>query len=190
VIVRFKIMEDGNVTDASVLKGVDPTLDAEAIRVVSSLPQFTPGKVGGVPVAVWYMVPITFTLAGKPASAPPPPPPPPPADASGQFTEPFVVVEEMPVFPGGDSALLAYIAQNVRYPEYAKLNKITGRVVLRFCISETGAVKLVSVLKGVHPELDAESIRVIQTLPAFKPGKQGGVPVPVWYMVPVTFALK
>jgi len=200
VIVRFKIMEDGKVTDASVLKGVDPVLDAEAIRVVSSLPQFTPGKVGGVPVAVWYMVPITFTLApkstttpvqsDKSATSPPPPPPPPTSEAYGQEPEPFVVVEDMPVFPGGDSALLAYIARNVKYPEYAKLNNITGRVVLRFCISETGAVKQISVIKGVHPELDAESIRVIQTLPAFKPGKQGGVPVPVWYMVPVTFALK
>lgn len=103
---------------------------------------------------------------------------------------PFVVVEEMPMYPGGDAELLKYIAANVVYPEIAKENNIQGRVIVRFCVTAKGGVSQVSVLKGVDPELDAEAVRVVQGLPAFKPGKQGGKPVPVWYMVPITFTLK
>jgi protein TonB len=104
--------------------------------------------------------------------------------------EPFVVVEEMPMFPGGDIELLKYISEHTNYPEVAKENNIQGRVIVRFCVTSKGGVSQVSVLKGVDPELDAEAIRVVNSLPAFKPGKQGGKPVPVWYMVPITFTLK
>jgi protein TonB len=103
---------------------------------------------------------------------------------------PFVVVEEMPAFPGGDIELLKYIAEHTSYPEVAKENNIQGRVIIRFCVTSKGGVSQVSVLKGVDPELDKEAIRVVNTLPPFKPGKQGGKPVPVWYMVPITFTLK
>jgi protein TonB len=103
---------------------------------------------------------------------------------------PFVVVEEMPMFPGGDAELLKYIALNTQYPEVAKENNIQGRVIVRFCVTSKGGVSQVSILKGVDPELDKEAIRVVNTLPTFKPGKQGGKPVPVWYMVPITFTLK
>ncbi len=104
--------------------------------------------------------------------------------------EPFVVVEEMPMFPGGDPALLQYIAEHTNYPEVAKENNIQGRVIVRFCVTSKGTINQVSVLKGVDPELDKEAVRVVESLPAFKPGKQGGKPVPVWYKVPITFTLK
>jgi protein TonB len=104
--------------------------------------------------------------------------------------EPFVVVEEMPMFPGGDAELLKYIGEHTQYPEIAKENNIQGKVIVRFCVTPKGGVSQVSVLKGVDPELDKEAIRVVNTLPTFKPGKQGGKPVPVWYMVPISFTLK
>jgi TonB family protein len=103
---------------------------------------------------------------------------------------PFVVVEEMPVFPGGDSLLLNYIARNTKYPANAKANKIQGRVIVRFCVTKDGGIDRISVIKSVDPELDSESMRVVGTLPDFNPGKQGGKAVPVWYMVPITFTLK
>jgi TonB family protein len=135
---------------------------------------------------------------------PPPPPPPPSMKKSGELkeeitvveektsddTSPFVVVEEMPMFPGGDPALLKFIAENTNYPQAAKENSIQGRVIIRFCVTADGGVNQISVLKGVDPELDAEAIRVVKTLPPFAPGKQGGKAVPVWYMVPITFTLK
>ena len=94
------------------------------------------------------------------------------------------------MFPGGDVALLKYIGENTHYPEIAKENNIQGKVIIRFCVTEKGSVNRISVLKGVDPELNDEAIRVVKTLPAFKPGRQGGKPVPVWYMVPITFTLK
>ena len=104
--------------------------------------------------------------------------------------EPYTVVEEMPVFPGGDAALLDYLAKNTVYPEKAKENGIQGKVIVRFCITETGTISRVSVLKSVDPELDEEAIRVVKTLSNFSPARNSGKPVPVWYMVPLTFTLK
>jgi len=110
--------------------------------------------------------------------------------SSPEQEEPFVVVEEMPMFPGGESTLHTFINKNIKYPESAKTNKIQGKVIVRFCVTSIGGVDRISVLKGVNPELDAEAARVVGSLPAFKPGKQGGKPVPVWYMVPIDFSLK
>jgi len=102
---------------------------------------------------------------------------------------PFLVVEEMPMFPGGENTLFKFITESLKYPESAKANGIQGRVTVRFCVTEIGTVNKVTVLKGVNPDLDAEAIRVISSLPQFKPGKQGGKPVPVWMLCPITFAL-
>ncbi|MDO9341319.1 MAG: energy transducer TonB [Bacteroidales bacterium] len=102
----------------------------------------------------------------------------------------FVIVEEMPMFPGGDAALLDYLRENAVYPEIAKENNIQGRVILNFCVTSTGSVSKISILKSVDPELDKEAIRVVSTLPAFKPGKQGGKPVPVWYQAFINFKLQ
>ena len=118
--------------------------------------------------------------------APPPPPPPVPAQA----TEPYIVVEEMPTFPGGELELLKFLSENTLYPESAKERGVQGRVILRFAVETDGKVGRTSVLKGVDPDLDAEALRVVSTLPDFRPGKQDGKPVPVWYMVPITFTLK
>jgi protein TonB len=104
--------------------------------------------------------------------------------------QPFVVVEEMPMFPGGEVELMKYLNEHTQYPEIAKENNIQGRVVVRFCVTPKGGVNQISILKSVDPELDKEAMRVVSTLPAFKPGKQGGKPVPVWYMVPIAFTLK
>jgi periplasmic protein TonB len=105
-------------------------------------------------------------------------------------TEVFVVVEEMPAFPGGDKAMMEFIYANIQYPEIAKENNIQGRVTLRFCVTYKGGVDQVQVIRGVDKVLDDEAVRVIKMLPPWKPGKQGGKPVNVWYSVPVTFQLK
>jgi protein TonB len=103
---------------------------------------------------------------------------------------PFVSVEEMPKFPGGDAALLKFLAEAIKYPEDAIANGLEGRVTLRFVVSSDGSVKQVEILRGVHPVLDTEAIRVVSTLPKWTPGKQGGKPVPVYFTVPVSFKLK
>lgn len=104
--------------------------------------------------------------------------------------EVFVVVEEMPSFPGGDVELFKFIYDNIKYPELAKENNIQGKVILRFCVTYKGTVDQVSIVRGVDPSLNNEAIRVIKMLPLWKPGKQGGKPVNVWYSVPINFQLK
>jgi periplasmic protein TonB len=103
--------------------------------------------------------------------------------------QPFVVVEEMPSFPGGEAALLKYLAAHTNYPLVAQENNIQGKVMVRFCVTAKGGIDLVSVIRSIDPELDAEAIRVVKALPAFKPGKQSGRPVPVWYSVPIIFQI-
>lgn len=117
-----------------------------------------------------------------------PPPPPPPVPVSDSV---FTQVDELPVFQGGDTALLGYIARNTVYPEKAKLEKIEGKIVVKLVVRKDCSVSHVEILKGVNPLLDAEAVRVVSTLPKFlKPGIKDGAPVDVNYMIPITFALK
>ena len=103
--------------------------------------------------------------------------------------EPYVFVEEMPEFPGGNKALLQFIAKNLVYPSEALDNNISGKVILQFVVTKDGSIGRIEILKGVDPLLNREAIRVVGMLPKLKPGKQNGVPVPVWFSVPVTFQL-
>ncbi len=132
--------------------------------------------------------------AGMPVPADAPPPPPPPSSkyevANGDTT--WVVVDEMPVFKkGGIETLLKFLRDNTNYPEKAKEENIQGRVVVNFVVKTDGSVDQVKILKGVDPELDAEALRVVKSLPAFeKPGIEKGRPVAVWFNVPIIFALQ
>lgn len=103
--------------------------------------------------------------------------------------EEMIVVDNMPEFPGGDLGLRKYIAHYVRYPKSARDFEITGKTYTRFAISETGEVVDVSTAKSVHPLLDKESVRVIKSLPNWKPGMKNGKPVFVWYTIPINFQL-
>jgi TonB family protein len=123
--------------------------------------------------------------------APPPPPPPPPPVADNSSDTVFTVVDEFPLFPGGEAALIKFISENVQYPELAKKNGTQGKVIIRFAVEKDGSIDRISVLKGVDPELDKEAIRVVSTMPSFeKPGVKDGKAVPVWYMVPINYTLK
>jgi protein TonB len=102
----------------------------------------------------------------------------------------FQKVDVMPVFPGGDQALLKYVADSTRYPKDAKTQGIRGKVIVRFMVNADGSVSDVSVLKGVSPSLDQEAVRVVKTLPSFTPGELNGKTVPVWYMIPIQYSLK
>ena len=101
----------------------------------------------------------------------------------------FFVLEDKPEFPGGNAALLKWIANNTKYPEIAKENNITGRVFVQFVIGKSGAVTNVKILRGVDPYLDKEALRVVKSMPKWKPGKQRGKAVKVSYQVPINFKL-
>ena len=101
----------------------------------------------------------------------------------------FMVVENMPKFPGGDLGLMKYIQKNVKYPPIAKEYNITGKVYISFVVDKSGSVTNVKVVRGVDKNLDAEAVRVIKSLPKYKPGKQRGKPVRVMFTVPINFTL-
>ncbi len=104
--------------------------------------------------------------------------------------EVFIIVEQMPQFPGGDEALLKYLATSVKYPVIAQENGIQGRVFVSFVIDKNGDVTNVRVARPFDPNLDKEAVRVVQSMPKWTPGKQRGKAVKVSYNVPINFVLQ
>ena len=103
----------------------------------------------------------------------------------------FVIVETMPEFPGGQQALFKYLSENVKYPAIAQENGIQGRVICQFVVNKDGAIVDVEVVRsGGDASLDKEAVRVIKSMPKWKPGKQRGKAVRVKYTVPVNFRLQ
>ena len=102
----------------------------------------------------------------------------------------FVIVENKPEYPGGDAALMKYISENIKYPVIAQENGIQGRVICPFVVNKDGSIVDITVVRGVDPSLDKEAIRVIKSMPTWKPGKQRGKPVRVKYTLPIVFRLQ
>ena len=121
------------------------------------------------------------------AVAAPPPPPAPKPEVSNKV---FDVVEEMPSFPGGQGALMAFLSSNIKYPVVAQENGVQGRVIVGFVVERDGSITDVKVMRSVDPSLDREAQRVVRAMPRWKPGKQNGSAVRVKYTVPVVFRLQ
>ncbi len=102
----------------------------------------------------------------------------------------FDVVEQMPSFPGGNAALMAYLSNNVKYPVVAQENGVQGRVIVSFVVERDGSITDVTVVRSVDPSLDREAQRVVRSMPHWNPGKQNGSAVRVKYNVPVSFRLQ
>ncbi|MCD6201712.1 MAG: M56 family metallopeptidase [Bacteroidales bacterium] len=181
VFVRFIVFPDGHVDSVMVVRGVDPALDAEAVRVVESSPVWTPGKQRGKKVAVAFTIPITFQLGEKE-------PPPPVASPGGEV---FFIVEQMPKFEGGDiNKFREWVASQVKYPEEAAEKGLSGRVLISFIVETDGKVDQVTVKHSSGtPSLDAEAVRVISSSPPWEPGMQRGHKVRVVQTTPIVFVL-
>ncbi|MBQ8887964.1 MAG: energy transducer TonB, partial [Bacteroidaceae bacterium] len=186
VIVQMVITDEGDVTDAKVVRGVDPLLDKEALRVINLMPKWKPGKQRGKAVNVKYTIPVMFRLSGgndveaeskdTPANV----------DEKAIFT----VCEEMPTFPGGMTECMKFLSKNVDYPKEAQDNGIQGRVIVQFVVKKDGSITDAKVVRGVDPSLDKEALRIINLMPKWTPGKQRGKAVNVKYTVPVMFRLQ
>ena len=195
VVVQFVVKKDGSVGDVKVIRGIDPTLDQEAIRVCKTLPKFIPGKRydNGEPVDVWFTIPVIFKLDEAPSNLQ--------TDESEDMANDTIhnreimlrpIMEQMPEFPGGQAALLKFINENLRYPATAIENGIQGRVVVQFVVKKDGSVyDNIMIVRGVDPALDQEAIRICKTLPKFIPGKRrdNGEPINAWVTLPITFKL-
>lgn len=209
VIVCFVVKKDGSIDNIKVVRSVDPYLDKEAIRVITAMPKWKPGKQRGQAVNVRFTVPVAFRLTDpepakaeeikqsdleevvvvgyglKEDSTP---------DAVGiktGDTEPtFKVVETMPKFPGGTAGLMKYLARSIKYPTIAQKNKEQGRVIIKMVVGKDGSLSDIEVLRSVSPSLDAEAIRVVSNMPKWEPGQQRGQAVAVEYTLPIVFRLQ
>jgi TonB family protein len=173
VTVDFKIELDGQISNVIGMSGfVDPILVSEVKRIILSSPKWDSPKNKAVDEPFSTNITLRFKL---------------PDQIIGVV--PLVITDQMPQYPGGDVELLKFIGKNAKYPEAAKKDKIEGRVILRFIVTTEGKAEGISILKSVDPKLDTEAVRVVSMLSGFQPGLQGGMPVNVWYVVPVTFSL-
>lgn len=188
VTVQFVVGKDGSIGNVSILRGVNADLDAEAIRVISSMPKWKPGTQKGEPVKVKYTVPVMFRLAPEPVEKINE------TTVVGYHTpvagEVYDVVDKMPEFPGGMTGLMQYLSKNIRYPAEAQTKGIQGRVTVAVIINTEGKAVNASIVRSVDPSLDAEALRVTSTMPDWVPGTKDGKPVNVKYTFPVTFRLQ
>ena len=179
VICNFVVMKDGSISDLQIVRGVDPLLDAEALRVLGLMPDWKPGTQRGQAVNVRFTLPVVFSLQGEK----------PEGQKTAVTDEVFVVVEDQPQFPGGNVAMMKFISDNIVYPKEAHANGIQGRVISSFVVMKDGSISDLQVVRGVDPLLDAEALRVLGLMPDWKPGKQRGQAVNVRFTLPVVFRL-
>ncbi|WP_196211799.1 M56 family metallopeptidase [Bacteroides cellulosilyticus] len=199
VTVQFVVNKDGSISEPKIIRGVDPDLDGEAIRVISLMPKWKPGMQKGQPVRVKYTVPVMFRLSddGQKEEYKPIPK----IDetvvvgyaskqAPAEEDPVFEVVENMPEFAGGMGGLMQYLSKNIKYPVEAQKAGIQGRVTMQVIIDKNGNVTNPKVTQPVDPLLDTEAIRVTASMPKWKPGTQRGMPVNVKYTFPIVFRLQ
>ena len=177
VTVRFTVKTDGSLTDLAVVKGVDPALDKEAIRVISGMPRWNPATVGGKAVESTYTIPVSFKLSGGKAAK------------NGESNRKVTGDDTLAEFPGGTAAMYQYLTENVKYPEEAARNNSQGRVTVRFTVKADGSLTDFSVVNGVAPALDKEAVRVISSMPRWNPATVSGKAVESTYTIPVSFKL-
>ncbi|MBP1666604.1 MAG: hypothetical protein H6Q23_1464 [Bacteroidetes bacterium] len=172
VTVNYVIQPDGTISKPTVMSASDQTLGEAVVRAINESPRWEPAKNNEIQDPFSTTVTVKFELPDKVTA-----------------DDTFIVVEQAPEYPGGSAALLDFLQNNLRYPEAARSEKAEGRVIVRFVVNTKGKVEDAAVIKGVHPLLDAEALRIVGLLSGWLPGAQGGKPVNVWYMVPVTFTL-
>ncbi len=217
VTVSFVIDEKGKVTEGKIERGVSADLDTEALRVISIMPDWQPGTKDGKPIKVRYMLPITFklpesmvkdslvqkqkesnpvnnaasvgdnsfdqlvNLVSKAKSN----------NASSDISAliPLDKFDSKPQYPGGEAALSAFIRSIVKYPQEAREKGISGRVTVSFFIENDGKVTNPAIERGVSPDVDAEALRIVGSMPNWTPATSGGQPVRMKYLLPITFVI-
>ncbi|MFA7200263.1 MAG: M56 family metallopeptidase [Bacteroidales bacterium] len=201
VVASFVLNKEGNVTNVEILRGVDPLLDAETIRVLESSPKWErPGISKGKRVPVRYNFPLNFSLRKDKVDNSQVKQSTDPKDLGLEPAVPvqqdtafsLALVDSKPLFADGkdESEFTRWVMTNLKYPEEAKKKGIQGRVVVSFELSKTGQVANVKVLRGANPELDNEVVRVVESSPVWeRPGQSKGKTVRVHYVVPVNFSL-
>ncbi|MDD3332372.1 MAG: TonB family protein [Proteiniphilum sp.] len=160
VICNFVVMKDGSISDLQIVRGVDPLLDAEALRVLKLMPDWKPGKQRGQAVNVRFTLPVVFRLSGNESKVIV-------DDLSVKESVLSVEAQLLPnyVYPGGEDAFFRFISERIKYPVEAQEKGLQGLVNARYKIDEKGNVVDVAIEKGVGETIDREVLRVIGMMP-------------------------
>ncbi|MBQ4039330.1 MAG: energy transducer TonB, partial [Bacteroidaceae bacterium] len=189
-IVKFIVKKDGSINNVEIVKSSgNEILDKEAMRVVSSMPNWEPGIQGGNAVNASFVIPVGFKLQ-NPAKQE--------AVSVAQATivntndeQIFKVVEQMPEFSGGMTALMKYLRENIKYPEECMKENIEGKAFVSFVVKKDGSISDIKIMQSSGNEkLDNESLRVVSSMPKWKPGMQRGEVVNVRFSLPIMFRLQ
>lgn len=192
VMVTFDVAESGRIDSIRVLRSLDPDVDAAAVRMVQSMPLWEPGRQGGKAIKMPVTLPVRFQAFAQEAINTPAPAPARTVTTSPQTLadgETYVEPDVMPQFPGGMSALGRFISKNLNYPSVPRNQRIQGQVLLGFEIDIDGSITKLRVLRKIHPDLDAEALRVFKMLPKWTPGMKAGKPVKVGFTYPISFKI-
>ena len=183
VIVTFIVDKKGNVIKPVIIHALNPDCDKEALRVISLMPKWKPAILNNKKYACKYTVPITFKLeATKKIKA---------KENTILENDTLDVADTMPEFPGGASALMDFISQNIIHPN-ANLegNGTQGRAIVGFVVDKDGSILNPKIIRSVDPYLDREALRVVNLMPKWKPGIHKGKRVAVRYKIPIKFSLQ
>lgn len=201
VVYTFVVEKDGTLSNFDIIHRADPLLDAEALRILKSMPPWRPAKHKGQEVRSKSYVPMYFKLnknairqqAAKPRQCPTPPAPT-SEDKNEVNTMPnneeiFTIVDKMPQYETGERGLANFISRTLRYPIDARQNGVEGRILCSFIVGANGAIFNVEVVQGLHASLDAEAVRVLQLMPRWIPGENNGEKVNVKCLLPIDFTI-
>lgn len=169
VQVQFTIDKEGWVKDAVVETSASPSLDAEALRVINRLPKQIPAMKWGQYVPVQFIYPVSFEEVERPKDI---------SSTSGYWSAEY---------PGGLTALLLYLRNNLKYPRSVAEEGLSGLVLVRFYVSETGKIIEPQLLNRMHPDCDAEALRVVRMMSDWIPAFSKGKPVKMYFTLPISF---
>lgn len=168
VYASFVVGKEGKLSNISITRGLGYGCDSEVIRMISSMPDWEPGMNDGNTVLVRYTLPVKFKIENQDIV--------------------YTVVEEMPSFPGGETARLEFFWKHIKMPEEAREKGVNGRVYVSFIVRPDGKITDVSIFKGLGWGCDEEVLRVVKMMPDWIPARQSGKPVSVQFTMPVGFA--
>lgn len=187
VVYNFVVELDGSLSNFEIMHRAHPLLDAEALRIIQSMPPWRPAVYKGENVRATQYVPMYFklnkgarrsTTASRKVI---------PLDPNEEI---FTIVDQMPEFPTGEEGLGRFISEFIQYPARAKQEGIQGRILCAFIVRKDGTISNLEVVNALDNELDNEALRVLSMMPKWTPGKNGNQPVSVKCLLPIDFKIE
>lgn len=188
VVYNFVVELDGSLSNFEIMHRAHPLLDAEALRIIQSMPPWRPAVYKGENVRSTQYVPMYFKLNknGVRTSTTAQQRKVMPIDPNEEI---FTIVDKMPEFPTGEDGLGRFLSQFIEYPVRAKQEGIQGRILCAFIVRKDGTISNLEVVNGLDNDLDNEALRVLSMMPKWKPGVNDNKTVSVKCLLPIDFTI-